>query len=55
MESKTPKKKIYLNTENKLVVARGEVGEGTGKIHGIKRYKLPVIKQISHGDEKYSQ
>ena len=20
----------------------------------IKRYKLPVIKQVSHGDEKYS-
>ena len=28
------------------------VAEGEGK--GIKRYKLPVIKQRSHRDEKYS-
>ena len=22
---------------------------------GIKRYKLPVMKSVSHGDEKYSR
>ena len=33
------------NTENKLEVARGEVGGEVGKyIQGIKRCKLPVIQ-----------
>ena len=32
-----------------------EWGWGMGKRDkGIKRYQLPVIKQVSHGDEKYS-
>ena len=39
------------DTENRLVIAGGcggEMGEG------IKAYKLPVIKSISHGDVMYS-
>jgi len=35
-----------LNTEDTLVVARGEVGVGgwVKQIKGIKRYKLPLMK-----------
>ena len=29
-------------------------GRQAKQIKGIKRYKLPVIKYISHRDEKYS-
>ena len=35
------------DTEDKLVVARGEVGGRTGE--GMKRFSLPTIKQIRHG------
>lgn len=38
-----------------MVVARGEGGEGTGKIgKGNEEVKLPVTKEISHRDGKYS-
>ena len=39
--------------ENRQVVARGGGGGGEEKPKWIKvvnRYKLPVIKEISHGD-----
>lgn len=40
----------HLNAENELVVTRGEVKQ----VRGMKRYKLLVISEVSHGDEKYS-
>ena len=43
------------DTENKLVVARGEEGRGwTNEVKGVKRYTLAVIKQKSHRDVMYS-
>ena len=43
------------DTENKLVVARGEEGRGwTNQVKGVKRYTLAVIKQKSHRDVMYS-
>ena len=56
MESKKQDKtETDSDTESKLVAARGA---GCGKLgetgEGIKKYKLPVIKQISHEDVRYS-
>ena len=47
--------KQTLNTKKKLVASRREVGGRISKIvKRIKRYKLLVIKYISHGDIQYS-
>lgn len=44
-----------IDTENKEVVARGEgVGRQVTQIKGIKRYKFPAIKYISHKDVTYT-
>ena len=40
------------DTENKLVVARGEAGGRMGE--GMKRFSLLTIKQIRHGKVTYS-
>ena len=43
-----------IDTENRLVVARGGNGETVGeKGEEVKRYKLPAIKQKSHGNLMY--
>ena len=47
-QTKNPENRL-VNTENKLVVARGGERRGlVNNVKGIKRYKLLVIKQISH-------
>ena len=34
-----------IDAENKLMIARGDGGEGVGqKVKGIKRYKFQVVK-----------
>lgn len=41
-----------INTENEQVAARGEKVRGwVNQVKGFKKYKLPVIKQISCGNE----
>ena len=42
-----PNRNRFIDTEKKLVVASGACKK---QVKGIKRYKLPVIKQISHRD-----
>ena len=42
-----------MNTENKQGVARRETGVCVDEI-GEGRYKPPILKEISHGDVKYS-
>lgn len=42
----------FLDTENRFVVARGW-GGGAVKGNGGQRYKLPVIKSISHRNGMY--
>lgn len=43
------------NTKNESMVTKREAGGEMGKkVNGIKRYKFPVIKQISHGNVRYS-
>lgn len=44
-----------MDTENRLVGAMGW-GAGVGKwVKGIKRYKIPVIRQIRRGGLMYSR
>ena len=50
MESEK-KKKYLINTKDRLTVARCEEWEKWVKVG--KRYKLPVIKQVSSGDVKF--
>ena len=54
-KQKNNKKQIetITNTENKMVVAKAGKVESK-QMQGIKWYKLPVIKQVSHGYKKYS-
>lgn len=52
MHQNKQNKNRLINTGNKLVVARGEGARRWVKqVKGLKRYKLPVIKYVSHGDE----
>lgn len=32
-----------LGTENRLVVAKGRVGEGAKWVKGVKKYRLPAV------------
>ena len=62
MESKKNKQQQQQQQQNKLidteirfVVTRGREGGRWMKwVKEIKRYKLPVIKQVSHGNVMYS-
>ena len=36
------------------MLGRGEVEGGAKSMKEIKKYKLPVIRQMNHRDEKYS-
>ena len=50
--SKQTKPEGLINTMNKLVIAGR--GEWVKQMKEIKKYKLPVMKHISHRDEKYN-
>lgn len=38
----------------KCLVRGSRWGEWAKEVKGIKRYKFPIIKQVNHRDEKYS-
>lgn len=46
LKQQQPKNQVYKHIENRLVV---EV-HGMGIDEGVKRYKVPVIKYVSHGN-----
>ena len=54
MNKQNKKENKLIDTENRLVVARRE-GDGwwDKQVKVIKRYKILVIKSISHGDLMY--
>lgn len=46
-KTKNPK---LVDTENRLVVTELGVGEWVKWAKGVKTYKLPVTKEVSHAD-----
>ena len=53
-QTHTQKPPDFADTENSLIVARGGGRRWAKWVKGVKRYKLPVIKQVSPGDVMYS-